>query len=288
MLARALSAAVPARPRANLFGALPDFPQPLEPPLRRTLADLDPKTYGGLGDLVPNPDSAPPRRRRRASRRQRRLRSTRRCRPSAMSPASTKTTRRCRRFARPRSPHSKRPPPPTMARTRRSAPAARSPTLPDTTNIDTPAAPAKTSIFSLFGRQHQRPAGYDDTTAVYDISAKLLFMPDGTTIEAHSGLGDSMDDITQVGAHAKGPTPPDLYDLQARELLFHGIAAIRLVPVGGDAAVYGREGLLAHPFMMGDNGDSNGCVSIKDYNAFLKAYQDGKIKRLAVIAKANS
>ena len=52
-------AAVPARPRANLFGALPDFPQPLEPPLRRTLADLDPKTYGGLGDLVPNPDSAP-------------------------------------------------------------------------------------------------------------------------------------------------------------------------------------------------------------------------------------
>ena len=48
----------------------------------------------------------------------------------------------------------------------------------------------------------------------------------------------------------------------------------------------GREGLLAHPFMMGDNGDSNGCVSIKDYNAFLKAYQDGKIKRLAVIAKA--
>ena len=39
--------------------------------------------------------------------------------------------------------------------------------------------------------------------------------------------------------------------------------------------------------MMGDNGDSNGCVSIKDYDAFLKAYQDGKIKRLAVIAKAS-
>ena len=113
-------------------------------------------------------------------------------------------------------------------------------------------------------------------------------MPDGTTIEAHSGLGDSMDDITKVGEHAKGPTPPDLYDLQMRESPFHGISAIRLIPVGGDEAIYGREGLLAHPFMMGDNGDSNGCVSIKDYEAFLKAYQDGKIRRLAVIAKVSS
>jgi len=43
--------------------------------------------------------------------------------------------------------------------------------------------------------------------------------------------------------------------------------------------------LLAHPFMMGDNGDSNGCVSIKDYDAFLKAFQDGKVTRLAVVAK---
>ena len=104
-------------------------------------------------------------------------------------------------------------------------------------------------------------------------------------IEAHRGLGEYMDDPNHVDEHLRGATPPDLYDLQPRELLFHGVAAIWLVPVGGDGAVYGREGLLAHPFMMGDNGDSNGCVSIKDYDAFLKAFQDGKVTRLAVVAK---
>jgi hypothetical protein len=286
--ARSLSAA-PIRPGANLFGALPDFPQPLAPPLRRTLADLDPKFYGGLGDLVPGPDSAP------GAPVQASLETT--TPPPLDAPLPPKRDVasideddaplppvRPAEFAALDAPlNLDNGPDKTLGASRSLAYAS-----PDTTILDTPAAPAKTSIFSLFGPQHQRPAGYDDTTAVYDISAKILYMPDGTTIEAHSGLGDSMDDITQVGAHAKGPTPPDLYDLQARESLFHGIAAIRLVPVGGDAAVYGREGLLAHPFMMGDNGDSNGCVSIKDYNAFLKAYQDGKIKRLAVIAKASN
>ena len=156
---------------------------------------------------------------------------------------------------------------------------------PDTTTLATPAAPAKTSIFSIFSPQPTRPAGYDDHTAVYDISARALYMPDGTKIEAHSGLGEYMDDPNHVNEHLRGATPPDLYDLQPRELLFHGIAAIRLVPVGGEEAIYGRAGLLAHPFMMGDNGDSNGCVSIKDYDAFLKAFQDGKVTRLAVVAK---
>jgi hypothetical protein len=156
---------------------------------------------------------------------------------------------------------------------------------PDTTTLATAPAPAKTSIFSIFNPQPARPAGYDDHTAVYDITARVLYMPDGAKIEAHSGLGDYMDDPNHVNEHLRGATPPDLYDLQPRESLFHGIAAIRLVPVGGEEAVYGRAGLLAHPFMMGDNGDSNGCVSIKDYDAFLKAFQDGKVTRLAVVAK---
>ena len=37
--------------------------------------------------------------------------------------------------------------------------------------------------------------------------------------------------------------------------------------------------------MLGPNGDSNGCVSFKDYNAFIKAFESGQIKRLAVVAK---
>jgi len=36
--------------------------------------------------------------------------------------------------------------------------------------------------------------------------------------------------------------------------------------------------------MLGPNGDSNGCVSIRKYDLFLQAYLDHKIKRLVVVA----
>jgi hypothetical protein len=60
------------------------------------------------------------------------------------------------------------------------------------------------------------------------------------------------------------------------------VQAIRLIPVDEDGAL-GRTGLLAHTYMLGTRGDSNGCVSFRDYNAFLRAYQSQKIKRLAVV-----
>ena len=62
----------------------------------------------------------------------------------------------------------------------------------------------------------------------------------------------------------RGVTPPHIYDLAPREALFHGVPALRLKPVGGEEAIYGRSGLLAHTYMLGPNGDSNGCVSFKD------------------------
>jgi hypothetical protein len=37
--------------------------------------------------------------------------------------------------------------------------------------------------------------------------------------------------------------------------------------------------------MLGPSGQSNGCVSFKDYDTFLDAFKDGKINRIAVIAK---
>jgi len=43
--------------------------------------------------------------------------------------------------------------------------------------------------------------------------------------------------------------------------------------------------LLAHSYMLGPKGDSNGCVSFKDYDAFLRAYQNGQVKRLAVVSR---
>jgi hypothetical protein len=127
-------------------------------------------------------------------------------------------------------------------------------------------------------------SGYDRYTAVYDISARVVYLPDGTRLEAHSGLGQALDDPRYVAERAVGPTPPHVYQLTLREGSFHGVQAIRLNPVG-EGGIYGRAGLLAHPFMLGPNGDSNGCVSFKDYNAFLRAYQNGQINKLAVVAK---
>jgi hypothetical protein len=128
-------------------------------------------------------------------------------------------------------------------------------------------------------------APYDRSTAVYDISARTVYMPDGTKLEAHSGLGSKLDDPKFVHVKMSGATPPHVYDLEPREALFHGVPALRLIPVGGDEAIYGRSGLLAHTYMLGPNGDSNGCVSFKDYNAFLNAYKNGEIKRLAVVSR---
>jgi type VI secretion system (T6SS) effector TldE1-like protein len=112
-----------------------------------------------------------------------------------------------------------------------------------------------------------------------------VYLPNGTKLEAHSGLGSELDDPRSAKIRMRGVTPPHLYDLKPREALFHGVAALRLNPIGGEEAIFGRAGLLAHTYMLGPNGDSNGCVSFKDYEAFLRAYRNGEVKRLAVVAK---
>jgi hypothetical protein len=126
---------------------------------------------------------------------------------------------------------------------------------------------------------------YDQFTAVYDISAHTVYLPNGQRLEAHSGLGARLDDPRYVHEKMRGPTPPTVYALTPREQLFHGVQALRLTPLGGN--VFGRAGLLAHTFMLGPNGDSNGCVSFRNYQAFLQAYQTGEIRRLAVVASVN-
>jgi Tlde1 domain len=126
-------------------------------------------------------------------------------------------------------------------------------------------------------------SGYDQWTAVYDVSAHTVYMPDGTRLEAHSGLGSLLDDPRHADEKMRGATPPNVYDLELREELFHGVRALRLIPKD-EQKVFGRAGLLAHTFMLGPNGDSNGCVSIRKYDIFLQAYLDRKIKRLVVVA----
>jgi Protein of unknown function (DUF2778) len=126
---------------------------------------------------------------------------------------------------------------------------------------------------------------YDRQTAVYDVSAHMVYLPDGSKLEAHSGLGSMLDDPRSSRIRMRGVTPPHIYELTPREALFHGVPALRLNPIGGEDKIFGRSGLLAHTYMLGPNGDSNGCVSFRDYYAFLNAYRNQGIKRLAVLAR---
>ena len=124
--------------------------------------------------------------------------------------------------------------------------------------------------------------GYDGQTAVYDITAHAVYLPNGAILEAHSGMGDLKDDPQHISVHMQGATPPATYDLKPRETAFHGVQALRMTPVEG-SEVYGRAGLLTHSYMLGPKGDSNGCVSIRDYDRFLRAYNDGAFTRLVVV-----
>ena len=121
-------------------------------------------------------------------------------------------------------------------------------------------------------------------TAIYDISAQVVYLPNGRRLEAHSGLGSYMDDPRHVHIRRKGATPPNTYRLVERESLFHGVRAIRLIPVAG-SNMFGRDGMLAHHYLLGPSGQSNGCVSIADYPAFLNAFLNGEIDRLVVVER---
>ena len=135
-------------------------------------------------------------------------------------------------------------------------------------------------------RRRLSPLPFPDAgvaTAVYDISARIVTLPNGEKLEAHSGLGESMDNPRYVDRRMRGSTPPGTYDLTEREQPFHGVRPLRLSPVGGNAVVYNRTGLLAHTYLLGPSGASNGCVSFKDYEKFLQAYLRGEFQRLVVV-----
>jgi Protein of unknown function (DUF2778) len=127
----------------------------------------------------------------------------------------------------------------------------------------------------------------DGRTAIYDITARKVYLPNGKVLEAHSGLGRKMDDPRFVHVKNQGATPPNVYDLSLREQLFHGVRAIRLTPVPG-SKMFGRDGMLAHSYLLGPNGQSHGCVSFRDYPAFLQAFLKGEVKRLVVVGRLPS
>jgi len=128
------------------------------------------------------------------------------------------------------------------------------------------------------------PTGrYGRWTAVYDIAAHTVYLPNGKRLEAHSGLGDMRDDPRFVSQRNHGATPPNVYELSLLGQLFYGVRALRLTPIG-DSPGFGRDGFLAHTYMLGRGGDSHGCIVFQDYNSFLQAFLQGEIKRVVVVA----
>jgi hypothetical protein len=149
---------------------------------------------------------------------------------------------------------------------------------------DTVKSSGMTSSLNGLVPKDSEPLADIDTshTAIYDITSRTVYLPNGRRLEAHSGLGVHMDDPRYAAKTNTGPTPPNVYELKMRESLFHGVRAIRLIPKD-DSKMYGRDGILAHSYMLGPNGQSNGCVSFSDYSAFLDAYLRGDITRLVVV-----
>ena len=158
---------------------------------------------------------------------------------------------------------------PVLAYASLEPPTATAPRVPMTAAPPRPAAPS--------------PAA-GGGTAIYNISARTVTLPNGEVLEAHSGLGKHQDSPDGVHVRMSGATPPGTYELTEREALFHGVRAIRLNPVGGPGAIYNRAGLLAHTYMLGASGASNGCISFKNYNRFLQAFLSGQVQRVVVVA----
>jgi len=136
-------------------------------------------------------------------------------------------------------------------------------------------------------RKEMPLAGDDGRTAIYDITAHTVYLPSGRRLEAHSGLGSFMDNPRHAHARMRGPTPPNIYNLAFRERIFHGVRAIRLNPVD-ERRMHGRDGILAHTYMLGGNGQSNGCIAFRNYPEFLDAFSKGEVARLAVVERLES
>jgi len=146
---------------------------------------------------------------------------------------------------------------------------------------------AKTRARPAQVRRELPPLDDDGRTAIYDITARTVYLPSGRRLEAHSGFGTMMDNPRHVHVRMKGATPPNVYTLTLRERLFHGVRAIRLNPVD-DSRMHGRDGILAHSYMLGPNGQSNGCVSFSNYPEFLNAFLRGEVTRLVVVERLES
>ena len=71
--------------------------------------------------------------------------------------------------------------------------------------------------------------GKGTKVAIYDVSNATVYMPDGTKLRAHSGIGKMRDNPRFEHVKMTGPTPAGIYRLRMRERRFHGVEAIRRI-----------------------------------------------------------
>ena len=147
---------------------------------------------------------------------------------------------------------------------------------------------------SLFGNLFKSKAddkggwlGKGTKVAIYDVSSATVYMPDGTKLRAHSGIGHMRDNPRYEHVKMRGPTPAGIYKLSMREKRFYGVEAIRMTSVDGRDPK-NRTGLLTHTNLLRNQKGSHGCVAFQNYQPFLRAFKRGQVDMLVVVPELPS
>lgn len=129
--------------------------------------------------------------------------------------------------------------------------------------------------------------GRGTRVAIYDVSNATVYMPDGTKLRAHSGIGKMRDNPRYEHVKMTGPTPAGIYRLKMRERRFHGVEAIRMTSIDGRDPK-NRTGLLTHTNLLRGQKGSHGCVAFQNYEPFLNAFKRGHITMMVVVPELPS
>jgi hypothetical protein len=146
---------------------------------------------------------------------------------------------------------------------------------------------------SLFGDLFKGKAsdtawpGKGTKVAIYDVSNATVYLPDGTKLRAHSGIGRMRDNPRYEHVTMRGPTPAGIYRLSMREKRFYGVEAIRMTSIDGRDPK-NRTGLLTHTNLLRGQKGSHGCVAFQNYQPFLRAFKRGQITMLVVVPELPS
>lgn len=146
------------------------------------------------------------------------------------------------------------------------------------------------SLFGGFFSRKNNPAAWPGSStrvAIYDVSNATVYLPDGTRLRAHSGIGHMRDNPRYEHVKMNGPTPAGIYRLSMREKRFYGVEAIRMTSIDGRDPK-NRTGLLTHTNLLRGRIGSHGCVAFQNYEPFLKAFKRGEINMLVVVPELPS